>query len=117
MGYRPQCVVVDEDGALARSLEFCERVIHLTLVLDTTGGGNSEFNVKIECQHQTRADMVRPFLAIARLIIGNTLMMIRIQKLWCFAYQHACLVSRYCYNCMRNATPHYLVYGKHLSII
>lgn len=100
---------------LARSLEFCDKVINLTPVLDTTGGGNSESNGKIEHQHQTRADMVHSFLAIAKIIMSEHLK-IRMQLLWCFAYQHACLVSRYHYNRLRQATPYFLVFGKHPSI-
>jgi hypothetical protein len=44
MGYGPNIVHEDEDGALARSSAFCALVAQLDLVLTTTGGGNSENN-------------------------------------------------------------------------
>lgn len=51
-GYNPFCCMVDEDGALARLSEFCQLIIHVNMVFDATGGGNSTTHGKVERQHQ-----------------------------------------------------------------
>lgn len=115
MGYNPTRLYVDEDGSLVQCSEFCKAVIHLDMVLNTTGGGNSLSNGKVERQHQTQGDMVHCFLAMAKIIIMGKNLTISIQKLWCFAFQHACYVSRFHYNQLCHATPYELVFGKKLS--
>ena len=39
MGYRVLFIRVDEDGAFARSSEFCQMIVEENIVLQTTGGG------------------------------------------------------------------------------
>ena len=58
MGYIAIYIRVDEDGSLARSTEFCNAVVDSNCVLQTTGGGNSEGNGKVERPHRTMANMV-----------------------------------------------------------
>ena len=51
MGYSALFVRVDEDASLARSKEFCSVVVSHGCILQTTGGGNSEANGKVERPH------------------------------------------------------------------
>jgi hypothetical protein len=111
MGYEVLFVRVDEDGALARSSEFCSTIVKLNCILETTGGGNSENNGKVERPNRVKADMVRSSLATAKILFGKDLPKdLPIQKFWCFAYCHANYTHRRLYNRLRDASPHLLVH-------
>ena len=112
MGYEVTFVRVDEDKGLARSSEFCALVVKLNCVLETTGGGNSTNNGKVERQNRTKADMVRSALATGQILFGSDLPSdMSIETFWCFAYQHACYTHRVLYNRLRNASTYTLVHN------
>ncbi len=99
MGYEVIFIRVYENGALARSSEFCTTVINLQCVLETTGGGNSENNGKVERPNRIKGDMVRASLATAKKIFGHLLPKdLSIQQFWCFAYAHANYTHQRLYN-------------------
>ena len=111
MGHQVTFIRVDEDKGLARSTEFCELVVKLNCVLETTGGGNSLNNGKVERQNRSKADMVRSALATGNLLFGNDLPSdMKIEEFWCFAYQHACYTMRVLYNRMRKSSSYILVH-------
>jgi hypothetical protein len=117
MGYEVIFIRVDEDSSLARSSEFCSQVIKLNCVLETTGGGNSENNGKVERPNRIKGDMVRSSLATAKKIFGHLLPSdLPIQKFWCFAYSHANYTLRRLYNRMRKTSPYFLVHHELPSI-
>ncbi len=108
---------VDEDGALANCSHFCELIIQLNCILETTGGYNSENNGMVEQPHGTLADMMRASLLNAKHLFGDQLPQnLKIQQFWCFALQHCSYTLRRKYNRMRDNTPYFLVHGKRPSI-
>ncbi len=108
---------VDEDGALANCSQFCQTIIQLNCILETTGGYNSENNGMVERPHGTLADMMRASLLGAKHLFGDQLPSnLQIQKFWCFALQHSSYTMRRKYNRMRDTTPYFLVHGKRPSI-
>jgi hypothetical protein len=117
MGYEVIFIRVDEDGALARSAEFCSAVIKLNCILETTGGGNSENNGKVERANRVKGDMIRSSLATAKRIFGKHLPTnMTIQSFWCFAYCHANYTHRRLYNRLRKNSPYFLVHHRRPTI-
>ena len=111
MGYQVTFIRVDEDKGLARSSEFCALVVELNCVLETTGGGNSTNNGKVERQNRSKADMVRSALATGQILFGSDLPSdMSMESFWCFAYQHACYTHRVLYNRLRKASSYVLVH-------
>ena len=109
MGYIINFLRVDEDGSLANNSHFCEFVFKQSCILETTGGGNSENNGRVERGNRTKADMVRAQLSAMNIIMGDLLpSSMMIEQFWCFAYCHACFVMRRIYNRMRNDIPYFL---------
>ena len=99
MGYTVIFVRVDEDGALAKSSEFCRLIRDdLFCLLETTGGGNSTNNGVSERSNYTRADMMRSQLTLMYLLFGKHLPQnIDMNMFWCFAYLNAAFVQRRLY--------------------
>lgn len=117
IGRDPVFVRVDEDGALAKCSHFCELIVNLECVLESTGGSNSENNGKVERPHGTLANMMRASLYNAKYIFGDKLPKnMTVQNLWCFALQHSAYTMRRVYNRMRKNTPYFLVHGKRPSL-
>ena len=113
MGHHVTFIRVDEDKGLAQSSELCALVVNLNCVLETTGGGNSENNGKVERQNRSKADMVRSALATGQILFGADLPSdMKIEELWCFAYQHACYTHRVLYNRMRESSTYFLVHNE-----
>ena len=116
MGYIINFLRVDEDGALARSAAFCSLVMDLNLILETTGGGNSENNGMVERSNRTKGDMVRSQLSTLKLLLGKDQHPeYPVEKFWCYAHTHACFTMRRSYNRMRQSTPYFLVHGSRPS--
>lgn len=112
MGYKALFIRVDEDKALAGSSEFNKLLIEMNCILQTTGGGNSENNGKVERSHRTLADMVRSSLGTAKIIFGSKLpKKLKITMFWCFALQNACEKLRRLYNKNRGNTPYFMVHN------
>ena len=89
IGYTVGDVRVDEDGSLARSTEFMKTCIdELKLVVQTTGGYNSENNGMVESPIKPIKRCIRVFL------IGATMPDI----IWCYAFCWAIYVMNHRYN-------------------
>ena len=117
MGYTVLFVRVDEDGALAKSTEFCNLIKDLTCLLETTGGGNSSNNDISERSNYTRADMMRSQLTVMHLMFGRHLPEgIEINMFWCFAYSMAAFIQRRIYNRSHGDVPYFLVHKSRPSL-
>ena len=117
MGYSVLFIRVDEDGALAKSTEFCRLVVELDCLLETTGGGNSSNNGISERSNYTRADMMRSQLSVMHILFGKYLPKdVDINSYWCFAYVMAGFVQRRIYNRMHDEIPFYLVHKQRPSL-
>jgi hypothetical protein len=57
-GFQVNFIRVDEDRALALSSEFCQLLMDLNCVLETTSGGNSTNNGTVERGNRVNANMV-----------------------------------------------------------
>jgi hypothetical protein len=116
-GFQVNFIRVDEDRALANSSEFCQLIVDLHCVLETTAGGHSENNGKVERGNRTNANMVRSALTTLKCILVSRKVSISIDltKLWCFALQHSVYIQRRMYNRMRKDIPYFLVFGKRPS--
>ena len=71
-------IIVDEDGALARSLEFMRTCHNMNIIVQRTGGDSYSPNGKSESPNKTLAN-------ITRVLLLNS----SYKKIWCFAYQYA----------------------------
>jgi hypothetical protein len=117
MGYEVIFIQVDKDSSLARSSEFCQDIIQLQCILETTGGGKSKNNGKVERPNRVKGDMVRSSLATAKKIFCKHLPSdLPIQKFWCFADSHATYTHCRLYNRMRKTSPYFLVHHELPSI-
>ena len=74
---------VDEDGELARSLEFIKTHQNTNIIVQTTGGYASSFNGKSESPNNTRDNITR------YLLLNSS----HKKEIWCFAYQYAIWLS------------------------
>ena len=111
MGYQVLFIQVDEDGAFARSSEFCQMIVEENIVLQTTGGGNSENNGMVERQNQFDANIVNPSLSTMKILMGHKLPDdMAIEEFWCLALQHGTMMKRRVYNRMRGDSPYFLVH-------
>ena len=70
-------IIVDEDGALARSSEFMKTCHNMNIIVQTTGGDASSLNGKSESPNKTLANITRA------LLLNSS----HKKELWCFAYQ------------------------------
>ena len=61
-GHTVKTIYVDEDGSLARSVEFTAMLIKHSITLDTTGGYNAWLNGRFERANRTISKMTRAFL-------------------------------------------------------
>jgi hypothetical protein len=112
MGFEVTFIRVDEDGALARSAEFCQLIVDLSCLLQTTAGGNSTNNGRVERGNRTKANMICSQLTTMQMIMGKNLPpSVPIEKFWCFAYQHSNFILRRTYNRLRGDIPYFLVHG------
>jgi hypothetical protein len=117
MGFEVTFIRVDEDSALARSSEFCQLIIDLSCLLQTTAGGNSTNNGRVERGNRTKANMIRSQLTSMKMIMGTSLpSSVPIEKFWCFAYQHGNFILRRTYNRLRGDIPYFLVHGTRPSV-
>ncbi len=117
-GHQPAFIRVDEDGALAQSAEFCSLIIELSLVLQTTSGGNSLNNGKVERPHATTANMIRSSLSTMNHLMGDIVAKVeglQIEDFWCFCYTNSVHIRRRIYNRSVDDIPFYLVHGKRPS--
>ena len=90
MGHPVIFVRVDEDGALAKSSEFCTLIIQMNCLLETTGGGRSENNGIVEVGNRTRANMIRTNLSTLYMMIKSKMPAdMDIRLFWCFCYLQA----------------------------
>ena len=118
MGFETTFIRVDEDGALAKSSEFCKLLVDLNCILETTGGGNSTNNGVVERGNRTRANMVRAQLATLNLLIHKVLPSdMDIRQFWCYAYQHSCFLQRRLYNRSIDDIPYFLIHKKRPSAL
>ena len=118
MGFEVNFIRVDEDGSLAKSAEFCRLIVQLNCVLQTTSGGNSENNGKVERPHQTQANMVRAALSAMNTIVKEESVIgkkIQVLDFWCFAYTHAVHTQRRLYNRTIKDIPFFKVHNKRPS--
>ena len=116
LGFQINIIRVDEDGALARSSEFCKAIINENIVLQTTGGGNSANNGMVERSNQFDANVVRPVLSTMQLLMRDKLPMdLGIEAFWCCALQMSTLIHRRIYNRLRGDSPYFLVHKKRPS--
>ena len=89
----------------------------LGLVLQTTGGYNSESNGQVERSNRFDANVIRPGLSTMNILIGPKLPSdLKINKFWCLALGNGTLIHRMIYNRMREDLPHFLVHGYRQSI-
>ena len=116
MGFNPIYCHMDEDGALARSSEFCKAIIDEGCILRTTGGGNSTNNGMVESGNGFDIDLIRPTLGTMHLMFGKQLPQdLPIQNFWCCALQMVTVLRRRLYNRNRKDCPYYLIHGKRPS--
>ena len=95
MGYQIHIIRVDEDGSLACSSEFCEAIVQENIVLQTTGGGNSENNGMVERANQFDANMVRPSLSTMNVLMGEKLPNdMCIAMFWCLSLQNGIMIKK-----------------------
>ena len=117
MGFQIHIIRVDEDGALSKSSEFCKLIVNENIVLQTTGGGNSENNGMVERANQFDANVIRPVLSTMNILMGDKLpATLPIESFWCCALQMSTMVHRRVYNRMRGDSPYFLVHKKRASI-
>ena len=117
MGHEVVEIYVDEDGALARSSEFCLAVRNESCILLTTGGGNSSSNGQVERSNQYDANIVRPGLSTMNMLMGKELPEdMNIEMFWCFALQQGTLIRRRLYNRMKGDSPYFLVHKRRPSV-
>ena len=110
MGYNVIFIRVDEDGALAQSVELCELIVNLECIMETTGGGRSENNGAVEIGNRICANMVRTRLATLYTMIGDLLPKdMDIRLFWCYCYQLEVFTQRRLYNQHLGDTPEYKV--------
>ena len=117
-GKKPIILRVDEDGALAKSAEFCKLVIRMKMILQTTAGGNSINNGKVERPHQTSADMIRSSISTMNMIMHEELSKIDnlcAEDFWCFNYTNSVNIRRKLYNRSVGDIPYFLVHKKRPS--
>jgi hypothetical protein len=92
----PKTIRVDEDGALARSTDFTDYLIHHRITLDTTGGYSSFLNGKLEHPHQTIAQIVRAMIINS----GHNM------NTWCYCTETAADIYRLTYHTALQKSPH-----------
>jgi hypothetical protein len=116
-GFQVNFVRVDEDRGLARSAEFCELILELNCILETTAGGNSTNNGMVERGNRVNANMIRSALTTLKSLIPPDELptSMKIEELWCFALRHSVFVQRRMYNRLRKDTPFFLVFKKRTS--
>lgn len=118
-GFQINFVRVDEDRGLARSAEFCELILELNCVLETTSGGNSTNNGMVERGNRVNANMVRASLTTLKSLLPQDELptTMQIEELWCFALQHCVYIQRRMYNRLRKDIPYFLVFKKRPSAL
>jgi hypothetical protein len=117
MNYNVLFIRVDEDGALAKSAEFCELMIEMNIILETTGGGRSENNGIVEVGNRTRANMIRTNLSTLYMMIKSKMPAdMDIRLFWCFCYLQAVFTQRRLYNRRLDDTPEFIVLKKRSSV-
>ena len=108
---------VDEDGALAKSSQFCSMIIDENCILETTGGRNSTNNGQVEQVNQYDANMIRPALSTMNILMGDLLPKnMSIEMFWCCALQNTTMIHRRMYNWMHGDSRYFLVHKKRPSI-
>ena len=116
MGYVVNFIRVDEGGELANSSSFAEFVFKSDCILESTGGGNSTNNGKVERQNRTKGDMIRAELSTLNFMIKDDLPdQMPVESFWCLSYCHANFVKRRMYSHTLKDTPHFAVTGKRPS--
>jgi hypothetical protein len=118
-GFQVNFVRVDEDQGLARSAEFCELILELNCVLETTAGGNSTNNSIVERGNRVNANMIHSALTTLKSLIpkDESPTTMKIEELWCFALQYCVYVQRRMHNRLRKDTPFFLVFKKRTSAL
>ena len=96
MGFVVNAARFDEGGELARSYEVNKLLISLNVVMETTGGYSSHLNGKDECQHRTKAAVVRSMLYLTGLP----------EKYWCLALAYCTFLQRRWCNYPETVTPY-----------
>ena len=91
-------IIVDKDGALARSSGFISKCHNMNIVVQTTGGYESLLNGKSEIPNKTLANITGSLLINSSL---NT-------ELWCLAYQYSIWVSHQTDNSLYGTVPYLL---------
>jgi hypothetical protein len=116
-GFQVNFIRVDEDRALALSSEFCELILELGCVLETTSGGNSTNNGVVERGNRVNGNMIRTALTTLKSLIPSNQLPndFKVEELWCFALQHSVFVQRRMYNRLRKDIPYFLVWKKRPS--
>jgi hypothetical protein len=116
-GFQINFIRVDEDRSLALSSEFCELILELRCVLETTSGGNSTNNGVVERGNRVNGNMIRTALTTLKSLIPSDQLPndFKIEELWCFALQHSVFVQRRMYNRLRKDIPYFLVWKKRPS--
>ena len=95
LGHQVVFIRVDEGGELARSSEFCQIIVEENVILQTTGGGNSENNGVVERANQFDADLLRPALSTMETLMGDKLPEgMSIEMFWCCALQTSTMTKR-----------------------
>jgi hypothetical protein len=118
MGFEVTFIRVDEGGELARSAEFCSLIVSLSCLLQTTAGGNSSNNGRVERSNRTKANMIRSQLTTMKMIMKKKVSSdFNFERYWCFAYQHGNFILRRTYNRMRDEIPYFLVHGSRPSVL
>jgi hypothetical protein len=102
-GFLVNFIHVDEDWALVLSSEFCELILELCYVLETSSGGNSTNNgVVVERGNCVNGNMIRTALTTLKSLIPVNQLPndFKIEQLWCCGLQHSVFIQYHMYNCL-----------------
>ena len=117
LGHVINFIRVDEGGELANSTVFSEFVFKNNCILQTTGGGNSTNNGKVERGNRTKADMIRAQLTTMNILMRPSLPPnFNIATFWCFVYCHTPFVMRRMFNRTNKDLPIFMVEKRRPSI-
>ena len=103
LGYKILCLRVDESREIARNTEFNLKCIELNVIVQSTVGGASWLNRKVERSHRTLFNGIRVLLANASSMEGY---------FWCFAAQCFCHILHRVVHTRMKATLCFLVYKR-----
>ena len=116
MGFKPVVFKMDEGGELCKSTEFCQALINMNLIIQSTGGDNKTSNGRVEVFHRTLHQMNRSTLATMESFLPDPLPKgITLQSFWDLSLGYVVQLKRILYHSSLDDSPYFTVFKRRPS--